>query len=291
MTATLSESRIAQVRSALQEDIGSGDLTADLIAPDVAASARIIARESAVLCGRQWVDEVFRQVDAAIQVDWAVADGDELVADQPVCEIRGPARALLSGERCALNFLQTLSATATLAARYVAAVSGTAATILDTRKTIPGLRLAQKYAVRCGGASNHRVGLYDAILIKENHIRAAGSIKAALQAAAIHRGVPIEVEVESLDELDQAIAAGARRILLDNFANAELRAAVRMTNGQALLEASGGVSLQTVRGIAETGVDFISVGQLTKNIAATDYSMLFATEGQPPATEGSAIRP
>lgn len=279
MAEPLSESRIAQVREALAEDIGSGDLTADLIGSAVPASARILVREEAVLCGAPWVDEVFRQLDEAIQIHWLATDGDLLQAGQVVCNISGAARSLLSGERCALNFLQTLSATATLASRYVAAVSGTGATILDTRKTIPGLRLAQKYAVRCGGASNHRVGLFDAILIKENHIRAAGSIDQALRAASSHDGVVVEVEVETLDELDQAVAAGAARILLDNFTTNDLLEAVRRTAGQALLEASGGVNLESVRAIAETGVDFISVGQLTKNIDATDFSMLFDIGG------------
>jgi len=230
------------------------------------------------LCGRDWFDEVFRQLDAGVTVDWYAADGDALQAGQRVGELNGPARSVLSGERCALNFLQTLSATATLASRYVAAVDGTGATILDTRKTIPGLRLAQKYAVRCGGAANHRVGLYDAILIKENHIRAAGSVSAALKAAAVQQGVMIEIEVENLDELDEALAAGARRILLDNFDLVSLAEAVARTHGAAELEASGGVNLETVRGIAETGVDYISVGQLTKDISATDFSMLFGAQ-------------
>jgi len=268
------------VRQALDEDLGSGDLTAALVPPEAAACARVVVRESAVLCGVDWFSAVFRQLDPAIRLDWSANDGDVLEPGQLVCELNGKARPILSGERTALNFLQTLSGTASLAARYVAAVEGTSATILDTRKTIPGLRLAQKYAVRCGGASNHRVGLYDAVLIKENHIRATGSIAAAIQATAslAADGVMIEVEVESLDELDQALAAGARRVLLDNFDNAALREAVSRTAGRAALEASGGVDLETVRGIGESGVDFISVGQLTKDVRATDYSMLFETD-------------
>jgi len=268
----------AQVRLALAEDLGSGDLTAGLVPADAEARARVIVRESAVLCGSDWLGEVFRQLDPAIRIEWSAQDGDRLKPGQLVCGLSGPARPILSGERTALNFLQTLSGTASLAARYVAAIEDTGATILDTRKTIPGLRLAQKYAVRCGGASNHRVGLFDAILIKENHIRSAGSIAAALRdaAAAVADDVLIEIEVENLDELDQALAAGARRVLLDNFDKDALREAVDRTAGRASLEASGGVDLETIRGIALTGVDFISVGQLTKDVRATDYSMLFA---------------
>jgi nicotinate-nucleotide pyrophosphorylase (carboxylating) len=270
----------AQVAAALAEDIGDGDLTAALVPAAASARARVIAREPAVLCGVDWFGEVFDQLDPAISVAWAAGDGDRLAAGQTVCELQGPARPILSGERCALNFLQTLSGTATVAARYVDAVAGTGAVILDTRKTLPGLRLAQKYAVSCGGASNHRVGLYDAILIKENHIRAAGSIAAAMAAAqaVAGDGVMIEVEVENLDELAQALAAGARRILLDNFSNELLREAVVRNAAAAALEASGGVSLETVRAIAETGVDFISVGQLTKDLRAIDYSMLFGED-------------
>jgi nicotinate-nucleotide pyrophosphorylase (carboxylating) len=266
-----------QVRNALAEDLGNGDLTAALVPAQSGACARVIVRESAILCGLDWFDQVFHQLDSTIELKWSAKDGDALRPGQLVCELIGRARPILSGERTALNFLQTLSGTASLAGRYVKAVHGTAATILDTRKTIPGLRQAQKYAVRCGGASNHRFGLYDAILIKENHIRVAGSIMAAMQAAtaAADDGVMVEVEVESLDELDEALAAGARRVLLDNFDNAALRQAVRRNAGRAELEASGGVELDTVRGIGLTGVDFISVGQLTKDITATDYSMLF----------------
>lgn len=270
----------AQVQQALAEDLGNGDLTAALVPEHAAARARVIVREAAILCGLDWFNEVFHQLDPAIELKWSAKDGDALQPGQLVCELTGKARPILSGERTALNFLQTLSGTASLAGRYVKAVQGTSATILDTRKTIPGLRLAQKYAVRCGGAGNHRFGLYDAILIKENHIRAAGSIMAAMRAAtaAAEDGVMIEVEVESLEELDQALAAGARRVLLDNFDNAVLREAVHRNAGRAKLEASGGVDLETVRGIGLTGVDFISVGQLTKDVTATDYSMLFDDE-------------
>ncbi len=266
-----------QVAAALDEDLGGGDLTAELIPADETVNARVVAREVAVLCGQAWFSEVFHQLDSAVTLDWSVNDGDTLDVGQTVCRLHGRARALLSGERTALNFLQTLSGTATIAAAYVAAVAGTGATILDTRKTIPGLRQAQKYAVRCGGASNHRVGLYDAILIKENHIRASGSIAAAMQAAlaAHHDGVMIEIEVETLDELDKALDAGATRVLLDNFDTTQLREAVLKTAGRAALEASGGVDLQSVGSIARTGVDFISVGQLTKDVRATDFSMLF----------------
>ena len=272
------DSVVEQVRQALAEDLGNGDLTAALVHADAAARARVIVREPAILCGFDWFNEVFHQLDPAIELKWSAKDGDALRPGQLVCELFGKARPILSGERTALNFLQTLSGTASLAGRYVKAVRGTSATILDTRKTIPGLRLAQKYAVRCGGASNHRLGLYDAILIKENHIRAAGSIMAAMQAATAvaEDGVMIEVEVESLDELDEALAAGALRVLLDNFDNAALREAVHRNADRAELEASGGVDLETVRGIGLTGVNFISVGQLTKDVTATDYSMLFA---------------
>ena len=269
----------SQVRLALAEDVGNGDLTVALVPANAVAHAEVIVREPAVLCGSAWFNEVFRQLDPGIRVDWSASDGETLVASQRVCTLHGMARPVLSGERTALNFLQTLSGTASRAAQYVAAVAGTPAVILDTRKTLPGLRLAQKYAVRCGGASNHRIGLFDAVLIKENHIRAAGSIAAALRAAqaATARDVMIEIEVENMAELGQALAAGATRILLDNFSHAQLREAVRLTSGRAKLEASGGVSLESVREIALSGVDFISVGQLTKDVRATDFSMLFKT--------------
>ncbi len=267
------------VAAALSEDLGSGDLTAELVAADAILGASIVAREAFVLAGRPWADEVFRQLDESINIDWYVADGEHAESGDIVCKLVGPARALLTGERAALNFLQLLSATATATARYVAAVAGTSASILDTRKTIPGLRRAQKYAVRCGGGQNHRAGLYDAILVKENHIKAAGSITAAYgRARDLHPDVPIEVEVETLAELNEAIAAGATLLLLDNFSYGEMREAVarcrRQGSDRIRLEASGNVTLDTVRQVAETGVDHISVGALTKNVAAIDLSML-----------------
>jgi nicotinate-nucleotide pyrophosphorylase (carboxylating) len=270
------ESIAAQVRNALTEDVGPGDRTAALIPATAVATARIISREPAVLSGRAWVDEVYRQLDPGVQIEWLAADGDQLATDQQLCRLTGLARALLTGERTALNFLQTLSGTATLARRWADAVAGTGTRILDTRKTIPGLRLAQKYAVTCGGCHNHRTGLYDAVLIKENHIAAAGSVTAALRAAKVEAaGLEIEVEVETLEQLREALAAGARRILLDNFPLERLREAVAVSGGRARLEASGGVTLETVRRIAETGVDDISVGALTKDVRAVDLSMRF----------------
>ncbi len=260
----------------MKEDLGTGDLTAALI-PEISRSqVHIIAREAAVLCGQPWVDEVFHQLDDCIRIDWHRRDGQKVMAGQLLCELHGSTRALLSGERTALNFLQTLSGTATLARRYADMVDGTGARVLDTRKTLPGMRLAQKYAVSCGGCHNHRIGLYDAILIKENHILAAGSITAALsQAQQQSPHVEIEIEVESLEELHEALAAGAKRILLDNFSLSALRDAVREAAGRARLEASGGVDLQTVREIALTGVDDISVGNLTKDLRSLDLSMRF----------------
>lgn len=264
------------VRAALAEDVGGGDLTASLIDADAVWMARVICREPAVLCGQEWFDTSFRLIDPRVRIQWHRHDGDRCRADQLICELRGPARALLTGERTALNFLQTLSGTASSASQYVDAVKGTGARILDTRKTLPGLRQAQKYASRCGGCVNHRFGLYDAILLKENHIMAAGSITAAVkQAQARHPTAPLEVEVESLDELAEALAAGATRILLDNFGLADMREAVRQTAGRASLEASGDVNMATVRAIAETGVDFISIGGITKHVRATDFSMRF----------------
>lgn len=268
------------VAAAVAEDVGAGDVTAALIDADEVAGATIVARDSLVLSGEAWVDEVFRQLDESIIVDWYLGDGQRAEAEDVVCKLVGPARPLLSGERTALNFLQTLSATATQTARFVDAVAGTGAKILDTRKTIPGLRLAQKYAVTCGGGHNHRVGLFDAILIKENHIKAAGSIAAALQRAQQQgEDLLIEVEVENQAELLEALDAGATRILLDNFSIGELEAAVATNRSYgylaAELEASGNVTLDNVRQIATTGVDFISIGSLTKNIAAADLSMLF----------------
>ena len=268
------------VSAALAEDVGAGDLTASLIDADAVVGATIIARESLVLCGEEWVNEVFRQLDENIIIDWYIGDGGRAEADDVICKLVGPARALLTGERTALNFLQTLSSTATITAAYVGAVDGTRARVLDTRKTVPGLRLAQKYAVTCGGGVNHRVGLFDAILIKENHIRSAGSITAALQRAnEMAEDVLIEVEVENHDELLEALDAGAGRILLDNFTIAELEQAVTTNQGYGIvgaeLEASGNVTLDTIREIAETGVDYISTGALTKNVQAADLSMLF----------------
>jgi nicotinate-nucleotide pyrophosphorylase (carboxylating) len=268
------------VVDALAEDIGGGDLTASLIDADAVVGAKIIARETLVLAGHPWAAEVFRQLDDGIQVDWYIEDGERAEADDIICKLVGPARALLSGERTALNFLQTLSATATTTAEWVQAVAGTGVRLLDTRKTLPGLRHAQKYAVRCGGGENHRAGLYDAILIKENHIRSAGSITAALhQARKLNTDVLIEVEVESMDELKEALDAGVARVLLDNFTPEDLRKAVTFNAGygyaRAELEASGNVTLDNVRAIAETGVDFISTGALTKNVNAVDLSMLF----------------
>lgn len=266
----------AQVRTALAEDIGSGDLTADLIPATNRAEATVIAREPAVICGVAWFDEVFRQIDPSIRIDWRVRDGERVSADQLLCTLHGPSRALLSGERTALNFLQTLSGTASLAKRYAEAVAGTGATVLDTRKTLPGLRLAQKYAVRCGGCSNHRIGLYDAILIKENHIMAAGSITAAVtQARALHPSIRIEVEVETAEELAEAVACTPDVIMLDNHDVPRMREAVAFVAGRIPLEASGNVSLDTIRAYAETGVDYISVGGLTKDVRALDLSMRF----------------
>ncbi len=264
------------VRAALAEDIGSGDLTAALIPVDAEASAYVISREAAVICGVDWVNEVFRQLDARVQVQWLVQDGDHVVANQRLFTLTGTARALLTGERTALNFLQTLSGTATVAARWAAAVKGLPVKILDTRKTLPGLRDAQKYAVKCGGCSNHRHGLYDAVLIKENHILAAGSIAAAVDKVRPYAaGKTIEVEVESLDELQQALAAAADIIMLDNFSREDICTAVKMAQGKARLEVSGNVELDSVRALAETGVDFISTGALTKHVRAIDLSMRF----------------
>lgn len=264
------------VALALAEDIGSGDLTATLIPAAGQATASVTSREHAVLCGRAWFDAVFQQLDSSIHVAWLAADGERIVPDQLLCTLHGAARPLLTGERSALNFLQLLSGTATLARRYADAVAGSGATILDTRKTLPGLRLAQKYAVRCGGCRNHRLGLFDAILIKENHILAAGSIAQAIRnARAQHPQFKLEVEVENLAELEEALGAGPDIVLLDNFDVEQLTAAVQLTNGRAKLEASGNVNLETVRAIAETGVDYISIGGLTKDVRAVDLSMRF----------------
>jgi len=274
------ESIGATVATALAEDVGEGDLTAMLVDADAVVGATIIARESLILAGQPWVDEVFAQLDNKVVVDWYVGDGQPAEADDVICKLVGPARALLTGERTALNFLQTLSSTATITASYVRAIEGTGARILDTRKTLPGLRLAQKYAVACGGGTNHRIGLFDAILIKENHIKSAGSIAAALQRANdLDADVLIEVEVENHDELLEALNAGATRILLDNFTLRELEQAVEANRDYgyvaAELEASGNITLESIREIAETGVDYISTGALTKNVNAIDLSMLF----------------
>jgi nicotinate-nucleotide pyrophosphorylase (carboxylating) len=268
------------VASALREDVGTGDLTAELIPVSQSARARVVTRENAVICGSAWFDEVFRQVDSGVKVTWKVHDADRVAAGDELCTLEGPARAILTGERTALNFLQMLSAAATITRTYVDAVAGTKCRILDTRKTIPGLRVAQKYAVVCGGGTNHRIGLFDAILVKENHIAAADSISAAVQAArALPRKVLVEVEVETLDELRQALDSGVDRILLDNFSNDQLREAVQITrshpNKDIELEASGNITLETLRSVAETGVDFISVGGLTKHVKAVDLSMRF----------------
>ncbi|HRX72316.1 MAG: carboxylating nicotinate-nucleotide diphosphorylase [Gammaproteobacteria bacterium] len=266
------------VALALTEDVGNGDLTAALIPEDAQAEATVISREPAVLCGAAWFDTVFRQLDSQIAIEWQVADGDLVTPDQLLCTLRGPARSLLTGERTALNFLQMLSSTATLARRYADEVAGTKATILDTRKTLPGLRLAQKYAVRCGGCQNHRIGLFDAVLIKENHIMAAGSISNAITAARrLHPGVTVEVEVENVAELEEALAAHPDIIMLDNFDLTAMAEAVKITGGRVKLEASGNVNFDTVRSIAETGVDYISIGGLTKDVRAIDLSMRFHT--------------
>ncbi|MGE4802842.1 carboxylating nicotinate-nucleotide diphosphorylase [Yersinia hibernica] len=275
------------VAQALSEDLGGEvnadrDLTAQLLPEDKQANATIITREAGVFCGQRWLNEVFIQLGAQVSVTWEVNDGDELVADQVLCHLTGPARILLTGERTALNFLQTLSGVATQVNHYVAAISGLPTQLLDTRKTVPGLRTALKYAVLCGGGSNHRLGLSDAFLIKENHIIAAGSIKEAVAKAFwIHADVPVEVEVESLDELQQALEAGADIIMLDNFTIPMMLDAVNIRNelaktqSSAQLEVSGNVTLETLRSYAETGIDFISVGALTKHITALDLSMRF----------------
>ena len=267
----------AQVEAALREDLGSGDVTASLVPAAQRVRGSVVSREQAVLCGRAWADETFRQLDSKVQLTWHAADGDRVAPQQVIFSIAGPARPVLTGERTALNFLQLLSATATAARRFVDAVAGTGCQILDTRKTLPGLRTAQKYAVRCGGARNHRMGLYDQVLIKENHIAAAGSLTGAIEAARRSAaGVTVEVEVETLGELQEALSARADIVMLDEFALEDMRAAVALNRAQgavAKLEVSGSVSLDAVRAIAETGVDFISVGAITKNVQAIDLSM------------------
>jgi nicotinate-nucleotide pyrophosphorylase (carboxylating) len=262
------------VRRALAEDLGDGDATAALVPANRIAQATVVAKEAGVLAGRAWAQACFERLDPRVRLDWQRADGERFAAGDLLCRIDGPARALLAGERSALNFLQTLSATASVAAAFVEAVAGTGATILDTRKTLPGLRLAQKYAVRAGGASNHRIGLFDAVLIKENHIACAGSLPAAIAAArAASPGLLLEVEVESLDEFAQALACAPDRIMLDDFSLDAMREAVRIGAGRVPLESSGSVSLDSVRAVAQTGVDYISVGALTKHVRAIDLSM------------------
>lgn len=264
----------ADIERLLEEDIGAGDVTVLIVPQDTRATAEVVTREAAVVCGQAWFDAVFEHLDPAVRSHWLVAEGGEAAAGDLLCRLEGPARSLLTGERTALNLLQTLSATATVARHYAQAVAGLPVQILDTRKTIPGLRKAQKYAVRCGGCHNHRMGLYDGILIKENHILAAGSIAHAVtQARDLGADIPVEVEVESLDELAQAIDAGAERVLLDNFELETMRQAVVLNASRAKLEVSGNVDLASIRAIAETGVDFISVGALTKNVKAIDLSM------------------
>ncbi|EOW6804437.1 carboxylating nicotinate-nucleotide diphosphorylase [Cronobacter muytjensii] len=269
------------VAQALREDLGgetdaSRDITAQLLPPDSRSHAVVITREAGVFCGKRWVDEVFIQLGGDVSVTWRVNDGDSVQPDQPLFELEGPSRVLLTGERTALNFVQTLSGVASEVRRYVTLLEGTHTQLLDTRKTVPGLRSALKYAVLCGGGANHRLGLSDAFLIKENHIIASGSVRQAVEKAFwLHPDVPVEVEVESLDELDDALNAGADIIMLDNFNVEQMRAAVKRTAGQARLEVSGNVTLETLREFAETGVDFISVGALTKHIRALDLSMRF----------------
>jgi nicotinate-nucleotide pyrophosphorylase (carboxylating) len=273
----------ALVARALAEDVGPGDVTAELVPRNCRATATVISREPAVLCGTAWFDEVFAQLDRTVSVQWLARDGDRIAPGDTLCRLSGPARPLLSGERTALNLLQSLSGTATLARRYADAIAGTGCRVLDTRKTLPGLRAAQKYAVACGGASNHRHGLYDALLIKENHIIAAGGIAPALRTArAAHPDLTVEIEVENAQELAEALDGGADIVLLDNFTLEALREAVHLTRSRpgcaTRLEASGNVTLDNIRAIAETGVDFVSVGGLTKHLRAVDLSMRFSLQ-------------
>jgi nicotinate-nucleotide pyrophosphorylase (carboxylating) len=265
---------LADVERAFAEDVGPGDATADLLDPEATATAVLTCREDAVLCGTAWFETAFRKLDPAVQIEWLAKDGDRVTAGAAICRLAGNARALVTAERTALNFLQLLSATATVTSHYADAIAGTNTRVLDTRKTIPGLRRAQKYAVLCGGGTNHRMGLFDAMMLKENHIIAAGGIPAAVRAArAIHPSLPLIVEVETLDELAQVIEAGGDRALLDNFTPAMLKEAVTLTAGRIPLEVSGNVEIDTIRAIAETGVDFISSGALTKHIRAIDLSL------------------
>lgn len=265
-----------EIAAYLAEDMGSGDLTAGIIPETARASACVVTREAMVLCGQAWFNAVFWQLHSDIAIEWLYNEGEDVAAGSRLCTLQGSARALLSGERTALNLLQTLSATATVARRYAQAVSGTGCMVLDTRKTLPGLRLAQKYAVKCGGCMNHRIGLFDAILIKENHIIAAGSIAAAIANARASSDVMVEIEVESLAEFDEALAAKPDRIMLDNFSVVDLKSAVARKQAGVELEASGNISLDNIRTIAETGVDYISIGALTKNVIAVDLSMRIA---------------
>jgi nicotinate-nucleotide pyrophosphorylase (carboxylating) len=273
--AAITELARADAARALAEDVGDGDLTAALVDPTRRAQARVLARESAVICGAPWAEAALRQVEPGVQIQWLVREGERCAADQVVLQVEGSARALLTAERTALNFLQLLSAVATKTATYVEAVRGTRAQIVDTRKTLPGLRLAQKYAVKTGGGTNHRIGLYDAVLIKENHIAAAGGVTPVLREAQRVAGQAsfIEIEVETLAQLEEALDAGAKMVLLDNMDLATLREAVRISGGRAILEISGGVTLERLRALAETGVDRISIGTLTKDVKATDFSM------------------
>ncbi|AIU89726.1 carboxylating nicotinate-nucleotide diphosphorylase [Pectobacterium odoriferum] len=281
LLARIAQDIPASVQLALREDLGgivdaNQDITALLLPDNETVSARIITREAGIFCGTRWLEEVFSQLGNTTTIVWHVADGDAITPNQTLCDITGPAKQLLTGERTALNFLQTLSGVATEVSRYVAVLQGTRTRLLDTRKTLPGLRTALKYAVSCGGGDNHRLGLSDAFLIKENHIIAAGSIKNAVEKAqSLRSDVPVEVEVESLDELQQALEAGSDIIMLDNFSLANIREAVAIAQGHALLEISGNVTLDTLRGYAETGVDYISVGALTKHVQALDLSMRF----------------
>ncbi|MDD9893367.1 MAG: carboxylating nicotinate-nucleotide diphosphorylase [Gammaproteobacteria bacterium] len=285
----------AVVTLALKEDVGDGDLTAQLLPEDSTAQGQVITRDAAVFCGKAWFNEVFSQLSDAIKITWEVEDGDDLVPNQVLCRFEGPARALVTGERTALNFLQTLSGTATTANRFAKRIKGTRATVRDTRKTLPGLRTAQKYAVACGGCANHRMGLYDAILIKENHIMAAGSITAAVQQAQLVAGektqrtglpVPIEVEVENIEEMEEAILAGAELVLVDNFSIPLLNKAAAankkhrsLNRSQAMVEASGGITWENARSIADNGGDYIAVGTLTKDLQSVDLSMRFNVDG------------
>lgn len=270
----LQSALLSNVKAALEEDVGSGDVTGMLIPRDELVQARVLVRENAILCGAPWFAQVMATVDESIEINWRYAEGQTMQADTDVCTLKGPARSLLTAERSALNFLQLLSGVATATSQYVKAIHGKSTVILDTRKTLPGLRLAQKYAVRVGGGQNQRMALYDGILIKENHIAAAGGILAAMQSAqAIGKGIPIQIEVESISQLEEALSAGAKSILLDNFTLDEMRAATKVAKGKAVLEASGGVNLSSVCEIANTGVERISIGGITKDIKAVDYSL------------------